>query len=100
MRKKIYLPHIHYTVLVKEFIKPPVIIANAKAYVEHLEQGCCILYLQKGEKIMPGDLAHEIVHVLQFICEDMNMTFELEREHMAYLMQYIMGQVMGHHYER
>ena len=47
---------------------------------------------------MPGDVAHELIHVLQFICADRNMDFVREQEHMAYIMHYLMGKVYGHTY--
>lgn len=40
-------------------------------------------------------LAHEFVHVLQFICEEYAMDFVRERDHMAYTMQYLMDRSLG-----
>ena len=34
-------------------------------------------------------IAHELIHVLQLICERYQMTFKNEVEHMAYLMTYL-----------
>ena len=37
--------------------------------------------------------AHEMVHVLQAICEARHMKFENEIEHMAYIMSYILEEL-------
>lgn len=94
MEKDIYLPHIHYKILVRPF-KKDARVPNALAYTEHNKNGVCTLYLPKGKQ-MPGDIAHELVHVLQFICLDRDIRFEVEQEHMGYIMHYLMGQVFGH----
>ena len=91
--KEIYLPHINYTVRVRQFKKAPQQLPNARAYVESLDDHSCTLYIEN--KPHPCDLAHEVVHVLQFIALSRNMDFKLEQEHFGYMMQYIMGQVLG-----
>lgn len=93
----IYIPHIHYTVRVKNF-KPHPNIDNAQAYVEHDDKNTCTLYMNLKRKPTPGDLAHELIHVLQFICLDRNINFTLEQEHIGYLMGYLMAQILGYHY--
>jgi hypothetical protein len=95
---KIYLPHIHYTVHVKQMTVPPEGVLHAKAYVLREDENSCTVFLDK-KKIVAGDLAHEIVHVLQFICGDRNINFVLEQEHTAYIMQYLMGKIMGYSWE-
>lgn len=44
----------------------------------------------------PFILAHEIMHVLRHICDDYQMNFIKESEHMAYLMQYLLGTAFGY----
>lgn len=95
---KCYLPHIHYTVNIKQFKKAPDSIENALAYVERDDSNSCTVYIDKTKKLMPGDIAHELIHVLQFICLDRNMNFTLEEEHCAYIMHYLMGKIFGHTY--
>lgn len=92
----IYLPHIHYTVRVRQIRRRPEGLANALAYVLHDNPNQCTLYLDRKKRIIPGDLAHELVHVLQFICLDRNISFTQEQEHMGYIMHYLMGRVLGH----
>ena len=95
---KIYLPHLHYTIFVKVFTKKPPQLLHAKAYTEHTDSNTCTLFLEKKRE-SPGDVAHELIHVLQFICEDRDMIFTLEREHMAYLMHYLMGKILGYEWK-
>ena len=90
---KIYLPHIHYTVYVRTFKKAPDSVSSALAYTENIDNNSCAIYL--GKKCHVGDVAHELIHVLQFICLARNMDFRLEQEHMGYLMQYLMGRLLG-----
>lgn len=40
-------------------------------------------------------VAHEVIHVLGEICIDRHITFTNEKEHMGYLMQYILGRIIG-----
>lgn len=44
-------------------------------------------------------LAHEVTHVLQYICESRGIEFEKEQEHMAYIMGYIMSKILGTEYD-
>ncbi len=92
--KKIYLPHINYTIELKEAKNPPEEVPNAKNWVTSYGQKGCAMYIDK--KPNPADLAHEVTHVLQFICLNRNIDFKLEQEHMGYLMQYIMGEILGY----
>lgn len=91
--KDIYIPHLNYTVRVREAKNAPEGLVNALAWVISEGQHECTLYLEKG-KPHAGDVAHEIIHILQFICLNRNIDFKLEFEHMGYLMQWLLGQVM------
>jgi hypothetical protein len=91
---KIYIPHLNYTITVKEPKNPPKELYNPKAWVHSEGSKGCTMYITK--KPLPSDLAHEVVHVLQFICLNRNIDFTTEQEHMGYLMQYIMGEILGY----
>lgn len=94
---KVYLPHINYTVFIKTFEKSPKELSSAKAYTAKGADGkSCVMYLPK--KVTPGTVVHEVVHVLRYICEDKNMSFLLEEEHMAYIAQYITNEALGYEY--
>lgn len=59
-----------------------------------MEDGSVLIFIQdintsvKDIKKMPV-IAHEVVHLLQHICETFSMEFYNESEHMAYIMYYI-----------
>lgn len=93
MKRKIYLPHIDYTIFIIEGGKPPT--DNAIGWVVPLGEKGCEIHLTAKIKKNPLDLAHEVIHILQLICAERYMNFSLEQEHMAYLMQYIMDQILG-----
>ena len=93
---KIYLPHIKYTVHVRRFTKPHPELPNSHAYTTRVNQHSCAVYIKKGAK--PPIIAHELVHVLRFICQDRDMSFINEEEHMAYIMQLLMGRILGFEY--
>jgi hypothetical protein len=90
----IYLPHINYTVRVQRFKPAPHSIAGAIAWTRRDDKLGCTVFLPKIET--PGGVAHEFVHALRFICIDRHMLFDDESEHMAYIMQYLMGQVFNY----
>ena len=91
---KIYLPHINYTVRIRPHKTPPASIRGAGAWVRSDDKFGCTIYLHKNET--PSSVAHELVHVLRYICQERMMDFEHEEEHMAYIMQHLMGRVFGY----
>lgn len=96
--KTVYLPHINYTVRFRPFKKPPPSIANAHAWIRRDNNCGCTIYLPKNET--PGGLAHELIHALCYICRDRCMDFDQEFEHMAYLMQYLMGKALRYEWAK
>ena len=95
---KIVIPHIAYTVYVKDIDKNP--YGNSIAYAWKLDENSCELFFKKNLK--PKDaptVAHELVHVLQYICEGRGIDFSSEREHMGYIMQYMMNEILGYDYK-
>lgn len=94
MRKDIYLPHINYTVRVRDLRPAPKEIAAAKAWIRRNDRHSCTIYLPKNETSC--GVAHELVHALQYICADRHIDFTAEMEHMAYLMQYLMARILGY----
>jgi hypothetical protein len=89
---KIYLPHINYTVEVRKY-KPEPSLPNAFVWCERIDKNKTVLYLRP--KTPAPSIAHELVHVLRYICRDRHMDFTLEEEHMAYIMQYLLGKLTG-----
>ena len=90
----IKLPHINFTVVVEKMTKNNS-IGNADGYTKHISTEECLMVLKlpiKGPRTA-SFLVHEIIHVLQNICEGSNMTFLYEREHMAYIAGYLFEEI-------
>ena len=96
--KDIYIPHLNYRVRVRQ-LKPHPDLPHAQAWVSADDRNNCTLYLDLKHKLIAGDVAHELIHVLQAICLNRNMDFRIETEHMAYLMHWLMGEVMGYEWK-
>lgn len=94
----IELPHINYTVRIRAYGRPPRAFEGVEAWVERTSKWACTVHLKKDA--LASTVAHELVHVLQFICLDRHMDFILEQEHMAYIMQYLMMTIGGGRWER
>lgn len=87
------IPHLNYVVVVRKFKNGD--LDNVEGYSKRVspeEAILCVPLPIKGQ-VSAGILVHEIVHILQYICEAHNMTFEFEREHMAYIAGYIFKEV-------
>lgn len=95
---RIYLPHLHYTVHVKEresFKGKTDFIAVC---VRDDDRNSTIYIKKPIKKWAHGTLVHEVIHALQFICESRNIDFLQEQEHVGYLAQYIFNKITGHSY--
>lgn len=95
---KIKLEHIGYTIYIKNIEKSE---HNFFACVEEVDSHSSIMWLPP--KIQQKDyslIAHEVIHVLQNICEARKMNFLIEKEHMAYLMQFILNKITGYSYSK
>jgi hypothetical protein len=91
--RSVQLPHINYTIRFRNHVKPD---GTGVAWAERDDRWGCTIYLTKRAKVTT--LAHELVHALRYICEDRQMDFTNESEHMAYIMQYVMGQALDYAY--
>ena len=69
------------------------------AYVERDNKNQCTLFINRPVRLInTPTLAHEIVHILQYIAEARNMDMVQEQEHFGYLMNYIMNRVLEFEY--
>jgi hypothetical protein len=93
MRKDIHLPHLNYTIRVRD-LKPNPDGGAPAAWMDRSHKDHSTLYLPKRPD--PCLVAHELVHVLQHLYKVRNMGFGLESEHGAYIMQYAMGRILGY----
>ena len=58
-----------------------------------------IIFRKTPTDLESGTVAHEVMHVLQFMCRRRNICMEDETEHMGYLMQYIFNEIYNRRYE-
>lgn len=96
--KDIKIPHLGYTIKVRDIRKNPK--KNFVMYVEKLNSNTCQMNLKR--KIADTDfptLAHETLHVLQYIADARNIDLTYEQENVGYLMQYILNQLLGFSYK-
>lgn len=98
---KIYIPHIHYELEVLDIKKAKGIteeMLNSGCYgaTEYLDHKSIIYIKLPLKPIDIPTVCHELVHVLQNICRDKRITFINEEEHMAYIMQYLLAEIMGY----
>jgi hypothetical protein len=96
---KIYIPHLHYTIKVN---------FKATKYLNSVGLEACVLY-NKNNLVLclrrepkPIDfptVAHEVLHLIQYICRDRNINMTEEIEHCGYLMQFILNKILKNKFE-
>lgn len=94
--RTISLPHLNYKVYVRRLVKMPDDLPDCDAYWESISTRESAIYLKPSAPCTTA--AHELVHVMQHICQVRNMIIERESEHMACVMQYLLMQVYGFTY--
>ena len=89
----IKIPHLKTQVVVVKKKKGD--LDDAAGYVKRLcpEEYVLTLKLPIMGKKTASHLVHEIIHILQYIVEDNNMSFVHEREHLAYIAGYLFDEV-------
>ncbi len=102
---KIFIPHIFYTVYVKDIKKTK---GDAKEFLdrgftacaEKVDKNTSNIYIEFP--VTPkshGTVLHEVIHVIGHICQDRDISFINEEEHVAYIAQYIFNRITGYEYE-
>lgn len=85
------IPHLGYKIAV--IIEPKEFTGRQEGSIMFAENSgkdiASIFFRKKPTPSQAGIVAHEIMHVLQFMCRNRNIAMEVENEHMGYLMQYI-----------
>lgn len=96
---KIELPHIGYTVHIKDRRVSKRAASTMHAATERMSAHSATIYIPLPLKRQDEPtLVHEIIHVLQYICESKHIDFVQEQEHMAYIANHIFNRALGYHY--
>lgn len=95
--KKIEIPHLHFTVYLKDITELKGVEIKGGACTVPLGDRGVVIFVEDIEETLSVIenmvmIAHEIIHVIQIICEIYGMNIEEEKEHTAYLMSYILQQ--------
>ena len=104
MNQVIKIPHLEYTVYLKDVKQAKGQIAESlkllQAGTTHESTKSSTIWIKLPITFMESPtLGHEIIHVLQNICRERNIDFILEEEHVAYLFHYIMNECLGYKYK-
>lgn len=92
------IPHLAYTINIKVDLKQFTGSQSTwRAFAQHDNSYSSTIYLREKPKLEKVFLvSHEVMHCLQWMCRDRNIDMEYESEHMAYLMQYVLGRAFGY----
>lgn len=98
-----YISHLDYTVSLKNSDYAPLHVKKqfqkyiAITYRPNWKESIIYMRFPIGDYQIPT-LMHEIEHAVQNIAIDYGIDFIVEREHIAYLFQYIFNQFLGYQY--
>ena len=104
--KKVELPHVRFTVYFMDLSNLMGVPQLGAGYTCVLEDtfkkdgrtNVCIFLQDIEENVKNIEfvpyIAHEIMHALQILCENLGMQIEEEKEHTAYLMHYLLEQAL------
>lgn len=96
--RDIKIDHLGYVIKIKDIKKHP--RKNYVMYVERLNSNSCSLVTKRNITISDiPTLAHEVVHILQYIAEARNIDLIYEQENTGYLTQFIFNKLLGFEYK-
>jgi hypothetical protein len=98
--KTVEIPHLRFTVHFMDISKLKGVPIKGSGYTCVMEdKSICIFIENIAETVKDINhiawVAHEIIHALAIMCEELGMKIEEEQEHMAYLMHYLLTEVIG-----
>lgn len=96
--KIIEIPHIRHTVKFYDMSQLVGLEIKGSGYTAVQDENTTIVFFEDIQNTvrdikLSAWIAHELVHVLQIICEKISARFENEQEHMAYIMHYLMTEL-------
>lgn len=97
---EIFLDHLFYRIEVSFSSADFLNQRGHECATEYVENGYIKLHFrEKPKDIHFPSVAHEVLHCIQFIAKDRGIDIIEEREHCAYMMQYILNRILKMHYE-
>ena len=99
--KTVNIPHLYFTVKFMDLEYLRGVEIQGVAYTAMDEKDGATIFIQDIEKSIKNPvffpiLAHEIMHVIQILCDRTSMKVETEQEHTAYLMTYLLNELLGY----
>jgi hypothetical protein len=104
--KKIEIPHVRFTVYFMDLSKLQGVPKLGAGYTcvfedtfsQNGKTNVCIFLQDIVENVKKLEfvpyIAHEIMHALQILCENTGMKIEEEKEHTAYIMHYLLENIL------
>lgn len=105
--KKVVISHIGYTIYLKDIRKPSKLVKDIMKDKSYNWRACCeksthsstIYMILPVKTVNIPTLCHELIHVFQNICESKGIDFVQEKEHISYLYQYTLNELLGLEYD-
>ena len=96
--KKIFIPHLKYTVYVKDLSELKGVEIKGSGYTCVFEDFSACIFLEDVKNVCWKEnipiIAHEAMHVIQIICEKFGMKVENEQEHTAFLLMFLIEEII------
>ena len=97
--KSVPIPHLRHTVHFADMSTLQGIEVMGGGYTAVINEDETIVFIDKiseSVKLVENApmIAHELMHVIQILCEKMKMQIENEKEHTAYLMSYLFDELL------
>ncbi len=99
---EIFIPHLNYLIKVKDLSKPEGAVIsykssrNLKGCTHSINNTEGHIYINFPIKIEHhGAIGHEIIHLLEYIAEWRDIDFKIEREHFAYMFEFIFNSIVN-----
>ena len=97
--KEIKIPHLKYTIQVRDLSELKGVKKKGGGYTAIVDENTACIFIEDLKETVKHienipHIAHEVMHVIQIICENFGMSIENEQEHTAYLMFYILEEII------
>lgn len=92
--RTVKLPHLRHTVKFIDLSYLQGVEIKGSGYTAIEDENTTLVFIKDIENTVKDYtlapwIAHELIHVLQILCDKINANFVNEQEHMAYIMHYL-----------